>query len=83
MATFILAVLFFPITLIYFFFVYVAPLLFKALVVLMYGVLYFMKENPELSILIILTSYVYLYFTEPKYKNLSQEVDKPQTINII
>ena len=66
MITFILAVVFWPITLLYYFIIYVVPFLFKALLILAYGAWYFVSENPVISISMAILTVLYFSWKDNK-----------------
>jgi hypothetical protein len=68
MLTFVAAVVFWPITLLYFFIFYVVPFLFNCLIVLAYAVAYFVSHNPGAAICITVVALFLLSFSDSKAK---------------
>jgi hypothetical protein len=66
MLTFIAAVVFWPITLLYFFCIYIVPFLFKALIVICSCIIYFATQNPGISISLGVLAFIYLAISESK-----------------
>jgi hypothetical protein len=58
--TFILAIVFWPLTLIYVFLVYIVPFLFYALIALLIAA----KENPTFSMVVIGILFLWIIFTD-------------------